>query len=189
MYLIVGLGNPGLQYARTRHNAGWFVIKELARRHNIDLSRRSFESKNGTGLIGEHRVMLVEPLTFMNLSGRAVNAIVRYQNVPPANLLVIGDDLNLPLGKLRLRASGSDGGHNGLKSVAQSLGTSAYARLRFGVGAPTAEERATKGTVDFVLGAFGQDEWPAVEEATKLAADCVECFIAEGVTAAMNRFN
>ena len=189
MHLIVGLGNPGPQYARTRHNAGWFVIEELARRHAIDLSRKSFESKNGSGLFGIHQVMLVEPLTFMNLSGRSVNGILRYRNVSMTKLLVIADDLNLPLGKLRLRASGSDGGHNGLKSVAQSLGTTAYARLRFGVGAPTAEERATRGTVDFVLSSFEQDEWPEVEEATRRAADCVECFIAEGVTTAMNRFN
>ena len=189
MYLIVGLGNPGTQYARTRHNAGWFVIDELARRHGIDLGRKSFESNLGNGIISEQRATLAKPLTFMNLSGRAVSSILRYHNIPLEHLIVICDDLNLPLGRLRLRAGGSDGGHNGLKSVAQSLASTSYARLRFGVGEPPRPEREERGTADYVLKSFAPAEWPLVESTTARAADCIETFIRDGAEAAMNQFN
>lgn len=189
MYLIVGLGNPGAQYARTRHNAGWFVIDELARRHAIDISRKSFDARLGSGLIAEQRVVLAKPQTFMNLSGRAVSAILRYHNITLDHLLVVTDDLNLPLGKLRLRVGGSDGGHNGLKSVAQSVASKDYPRLRFGVSEPPRAEREQHGTADFVLRPFTPDEWPVVERVTGRAADCVETFIREGAEAAMNQFN
>lgn len=189
MYLIVGLGNPGTQYARTRHNAGWFVIDELARRHAIDISRKSFEARLGSGLIADQRVVLAKPQTFMNLSGRAVSAILRYHNITLDHLIVVTDDLNLPLGKLRLRVGGSDGGHNGLKSVAQCVASKEYPRLRFGVSEPPREERAERGTADFVLRPFALDEWPVVESVTGRAADCVETFIREGAAVAMNQFN
>jgi len=189
MFLIVGLGNPGPEYSRTRHNAGWFVLDELAQRHNIEFSRKSNDARIGTGIIGDQRVLLAKPLTYMNLSGRSVSALMRYHNVPLERILIITDDLNLPVGKLRLRPSGSDGGHNGLKSVAQHLSTKEYARLRFGVGEPPREERLERGTRDFVLKGFAPDEWPAVEEAVARAADCTETFVRESVEAAMNRFN
>ena len=189
MYLIVGLGNPGPQYARTRHNIGWMVIDELARRHALELSRKNCDARVGGGLIGEQRVTLAKPLTFMNLSGRAVAGLLRYQNVPREQLIVICDDLNLPLGKLRLRVAGSDGGHNGLKSVAAALASKDYARLRIGVGEPEREERAERGTADFVLSAFAPTEWPVVEQTVARAADCVETFIRDGAAAAMNQFN
>lgn len=189
MFLIAGLGNPGPQYARTRHNAGWFVVDELARRHAIDLSRKSFDARIGSGVIGEHRVLLAEPLTFMNLSGRAVGALLRYHNIDRSRLLVICDDLNLPLGKIRLRAAGSDGGHNGLKSIQQALASKEYPRLRFGVSAPPAEEREERGTRDYVLNAFAPDEWPTVEATVARAADCVETFIRSGALLAMTQFN
>lgn len=189
MYLVVGLGNPGQQYARTRHNAGWFVIDELARRHHIDLSRRACDARMGTGLLGNQRLLLAKPLTFMNLSGKSVSALLRYHNIPRENLMVVVDDLNLPLGKLRVRPAGSDGGHNGLKSIAASLGGQNYVRLRFGVGEPPREERDERGTRDYVLKPFFPDEQPLVEEATNRAADCVETFVHEGVAAAMNKFN
>lgn len=189
MFLIVGLGNPGVQYARTRHNIGWLVLDELGRRWSIELSRTNCEAKVGGGLIGEQRVTLAKPQTYMNLSGRSVAALMRYQNVSPNRVLVITDDLNLPVGKLRLRANGSHGGHNGLKSIAQHLGGNEYARLRFGVGEPSQNEREEKGTKDFVLRPFASDEMPAIEAAISRAADCVETFVREGVEIAMNRFN
>jgi PTH1 family peptidyl-tRNA hydrolase len=189
MHLIVGLGNPGPEYARTRHNAGWFVLDELARRHNIEFSRKSNDARIGTGLIGDQRVLLAKPLTYMNLSGRAVAGLMRYHNIERERIIIICDDLNLPLGKLRLRPTGSDGGHNGLKSVAQALGSKDYARLRFGVGEPPREERQERGTRDFVLKAFASDEWPLVDEAVSRAADCGETFVRESVEAAMNLFN
>ena len=189
MYLIVGLGNPGAQYARTRHNVGWFVIDELARRHSIDLSRKNCDARVGSGIIADQRVLLAKPQTFMNLSGKSVAPLLRYHNIELSQLLVICDDLNLPLGKLRVRSSGSDGGHNGLKSVAQMMATTEYSRLRFGVGEPPRHERMERGTADFVLKPFMPDEWPDVESTVARAADCVETFVRDGVTAAMNQFN
>lgn len=189
MFLIVGLGNPGQEYARTRHNAGWFVLDELARRHEIQLTKRNADARVGSGMIGTERVLLLKPQTFMNLSGRAVSGVARYHHIEAPQILVVGDDLNLPLGKLRLRAGGSDGGHNGLKSVAQMLNTTQYPRLRFGVGEPPREERQERGTANYVLKAFGPDEWPLVESETARAADCIELWAREGIQAAMTRFN
>ena len=189
MFLIVGLGNPGPQYARTRHNVGWMILGEVARRHAIEFGRTNCEAKVGIGLIGEARVMLAKPQTFMNLSGRSVAALLRYHNTPRERLLVLTDDLNLQVGRLRLRGAGSHGGQNGLKSIAQHLGDSNFARLRFGVGEPPGEERQERGTADYVLRPFLPDEATLVAESINRAADCVETFVLEGLEIAMNRFN
>ncbi len=189
MFLIAGLGNPGARYARTRHNIGWMVLDELSRRWNIELAKRAHEAMTATTQIDEHRVLVAKPQTFMNESGRAIGALLRYNKIELPNLLVICDDLNLPTGKLRLRPGGSDGGQNGLKSVAQNLGSQNYARLRFGVGAPSEEERQQRGTADFVLSPFSPDEIPLVQDGITRAADCVEVFVREGLINAMNRFN
>ena len=189
MLLIVGLGNPGLQYARTRHNAGWFVIDELARRHDISLVKKNADYKLGLGMLGEQRIGLVKPQTYMNDSGRAVASLKRFYRLEVEQILVLTDDLNLPLGKLRLRGNGSDGGHNGLKSIAQSLGSRDYARLRIGVGEPPREERERLGTANFVLHPFSADEWPVVEANTTRAADAVQAWSEDGLTTAMSRFN
>jgi PTH1 family peptidyl-tRNA hydrolase len=189
MLLIVGLGNPGAKYARTRHNIGWLVLDELIRRHGIDLSRKAHEAMTGTGLIGEQKVLLAKPQTFMNLSGKSVSALSRYNRIEPQGLLVVCDDLNLPMGKLRLRKEGSDGGQNGLKSVSQMLGSQGYPRLRFGIGEPEREERVQRGTADYVLSPFTAEEWPSVEEAIARAANCVETWVKSGIEPAMNEFN
>jgi PTH1 family peptidyl-tRNA hydrolase len=189
MFLIVGLGNPGSQYAKTRHNAGWFVIDELARRFSIDLVKKNADYKVGLGLIGEQRIALVKPQTFMNLSGRAVQSLKNFYRVELDHILIVSDDLNLPIGKLRFRGGGSDGGHNGLKSIAQMLGSKDYPRLRFGVGEPPTPEREQSGTAGFVLRPFAPDEWSAIEETTRRAAEGVECFVRDGLPLAMNRFN
>ncbi len=189
MFLIVGLGNPGSQYARTRHNAGWFVIDELARQHSIELVKKNADYKVGLGTIGEHKIALVKPQTFMNDSGRAVQSLRNFYRVELEHILIVSDDLNLPVGKLRFRGGGSDGGHNGLKSVAQMLGSKEYPRLRFGVGEPPSVERAQAGTAGFVLRPFASDEWSAIEETTRRAAQGVECFVRDGLALAMNRFN
>ncbi len=189
MFLVVGLGNPGTQYARTRHNAGWFVIDELARRHAIELVKKNADTKVGLGMMGDAKIALVKPQTFMNDSGRAVQSLKNFYRVELEQILVLSDDLNLPLGKLRFRGGGSDGGHNGLKSVAQMLGSKEYPRLRFGVGEPPDVERAQAGTAGFVLRPFSPDEWPQVEATTRRAADGVECFVRDGLALAMNRFN
>lgn len=189
MHLIAGLGNPGARYERTRHNVGWMVLDELARRHHIGSWRKAHEALVGDALLNGARVALVKPQTFMNLSGKSVSALLRYQRVEREHLLVVCDDLNLPTGRLRLRAEGSDGGHNGLKSVAQMLGTTQYARLRVGVGEPPQAERRERGTANHVLSQFAPDEWAEVQASVARAADCVEVWVREGVAVAMNTFN
>jgi len=189
MFLIVGLGNPGAQYASTRHNVGWMVLDELARRHNIEIIRKLGDAKIGVGEFGEHRVLLAKPQTFMNLSGRAVGALLHFHKIERANLIVITDDLNLPVGKIRLRAAGSGGGHNGLASIEKTLGTRDYARLRIGVGEPPERERRERGTADYVLKPFSADERQLIEDTIARAADGIETFVREDVGAAMNRYN
>ena len=189
MILITGLGNPGTQYQHTRHNIGWMVLDELARRHQIPVIKSQLEALTGSGQIDGQKVLLAKPLTYMNLSGRAVAALKNYYHIEMQDIIIICDDLNLDLGRLRLRSSGSDGGNNGLKSVAASLKTKDYVRLRCGVGQPPGEERQQRGTVDFVLSKFPPEEAGALQEQIARAADCVETFCRQGVETAMNRFN
>ena len=189
MFLLVGLGNPGTQYARTRHNAGWFVVDELCRRLGVSLKKQNADTKIGLGTFGDHKIALIKPQTFMNDSGRSVAAVKNFYRIEVSQILVLTDDLNLPLGKLRLRGGGSDGGHNGLKSVAAHLGTRDYARLRFGVGEPPREEREQVGTANFVLRPFSADEWSEVERVTARAADAALDWMENGLQSAMSRFN
>jgi PTH1 family peptidyl-tRNA hydrolase len=182
--LIVGLGNPGREYQETRHNVGFRVVETLAERHGIDLKKHRHQAAYGEGRIAGRAVLLAKPLTFMNLSGQAVTALVRYHNLTPADLLVICDDVNLPVGRLRLRMKGTAGGHNGLKSIIGSLGSAEFPRLRIGVGAPDG-----RPMVDHVLGRFSRDEGEAIAIALAEAADAVELFLRDGPEAAMNRYN
>ncbi len=184
MKLVVGLGNPGSRYAETRHNLGFAVVDALARRWGFDMSREKFHAWIGDGTAGGQRVMLLKPTTFMNLSGQAVQAAVAFHKVPLEDLLVVSDDLDLPTGQLRVRASGSSGGHRGLESIIRLLGSEAFARVRIGIG------RASRdAVVAHVLSGFAEDEAAAAEATIRRAADAVECWVAEGVTAAMNKFN
>jgi PTH1 family peptidyl-tRNA hydrolase len=182
--LIVGLGNPGSDYADTRHNVGFWVADELARRHEVKF-RHSAKWQARTARItgGDEDVLLAEPTTFMNLSGWAVRELATFYKIPVADVLVMVDDADLPLGKLRLRTSGSAGGHNGLKSIIQELGTQEFPRLRIGVGRQPGELR------NHVLGRFGADERQPIENAVKKAADAAEMFVTDGILKAMNRFN
>lgn len=184
MKLIVGLGNPGGKYTATRHNVGFRVVDELSRRHGIDLSRVRFSGFFGNGPVGAQQVGLLKPGTFMNLSGRAVREAMTFYKLEPADLLVISDDLALPLGRLRLRKAGSAGGHNGLTSVITETGTEAFARLRIGI-----EQVAGERMVGHVLGAFTDREETVIGPAVMHAADAVECWLADGIDTAMNRFN
>lgn len=182
--LIVGLGNPGREYQETRHNVGFRVVEILAERHGIDLKKHRHQAAYGEGRIAGQAVLLARPLTFMNLSGLPVAALTRYHNLTPADLLVICDDVNLPLGRLRLRVKGTAGGHNGLKSIIGSLGTEAFPRLRIGVGAPDG-----RPMVDHVLGRFNRAEGEAIAVSLAEAADAVELYLRDGPEAAMNRYN
>lgn len=182
--IILGLGNPGPEYARTRHNVGFRAADVLAARHRIPLTTRRNRSRLGEGTIGGIEVVIAKPQTYMNLSGEAaLSLLTRYRAAPP-DLIVICDDIHLPLGALRVRASGSAGGHNGLKSIIACIGSDAFPRVRIGVGAPSDGE-----WVDYVLGEFTPEEEPVVDEAIQRAADAVELLLREGPEAAANRYN
>ena len=184
MKLIVGLGNPGAEYAGTRHNIGFEVIDALARRHSIAVSKRNFKAVHGEGVIGGEKVILARPMTFMNLSGEAVSAIARFYKIETPDILIVLDDIALPVGRLRLRFKGSSGGQNGLDNIIKHLGTQEVLRVRIGVGnAPPGDMRG------HVLSRFRKEEQMLVEEAVQIAADAIECAVNEGFDIAMNRFN
>ncbi len=184
MKLVAGLGNPGSRYEDTRHNLGFRVVDELADRWRIDMGRQKFSAAVGDGVIAGERVLLLKPLTFMNLSGQAVQAAMAFHKLAIEDLLVVSDDLDLPTGQLRVRASGSSGGHRGLESIIRLLGSDGFSRVRIGIGRASRDD-----AVSHVLGSFSAAEEAVTETAIRRAADAVECWIVEGVTAAMNRFN
>jgi PTH1 family peptidyl-tRNA hydrolase len=184
MKLVAGLGNPGSRYEGTRHNLGFRVVDVLAGRWRIEVTRQKFSAWVGDGTVAGQRTMLLKPTTFMNLSGQAVQAAVAFHKLPLEDLLIVSDDLDLPAGALRVRASGSSGGHRGLESIIQLLGSEAFARIRIGIGRADRDD-----AVSHVLGGFAPDEEAIVEAAVRRAADAVECWLTEGVAAAMNRFN
>jgi PTH1 family peptidyl-tRNA hydrolase len=182
--VIVGLGNPGPKYRNTRHNLGFMVLDRLAEQVGSGVAR---EKSSGLVAEGQHdgeRILLIKPLTFMNRSGDCVAPLVRNKVDTLQDVLVITDDVNLPLGKLRLRPGGSAGGHNGLKSLIERLGSQEFPRMRMGVGQSGGADLA-----DHVLSRFHPDEAPEVERMVKLAADAALCFVAQGIEKAMNQYN
>ena len=187
MKLIVGLGNPGREYADNRHNIGFMCLDGVAKKNGIKLNERQGKAKTGSGHIGGEEVTLVKPQTFMNLSGDAVAALVRKLKVEPQDILVIHDDLDLPLGRIRIREKGGAGGHNGLKSIIARLGTQEFARVRVGIGRPQEGDRTD--VIDYVLEDFARSEQPVIEETCQKVAEAVEVAVSDGVGTAMNRFN
>ena len=183
-HMIVGLGNPGPEYTSTRHNIGFRVIDLLASDQNISLKTRKHQALYGLGIIEDQSIVLVKPMTYMNKSGEAVAALLRQYGIPPENMLVIADDLALDLGRIRLRAKGSAGGHNGHKSIIQSLKTEHYPRLRIGIGKPGSEEVS-----DYVLSDFSYREKPVIEQVVQSAAEASKLFLKEGVERAMGKVN
>lgn len=184
-YLIVGLGNPGPQYARNRHNVGFQVLDRLAARHGLSFSRTMHRALVAEGHIDGRRVILAKPLTYMNNSGEAVGALVRYFNIPLEQVLVVYDDMDLPQGALRLRPKGGSGGQRGMQSIIHHLGTEVFPRLRVGIGRPPGRMDAAA----YVLQNFSPDEETIMEEVRERAADAIETWLREGLQAAMNRFN
>lgn len=186
MKLVAGLGNPGSRYEGTRHNMGYAVVDELARRWKADVSRydRDFEGLIGEARVADETVRLLKPATYMNLSGRSVAAMARFYRLSPADLLIVSDDLDLPVGAIRVRARGSAGGQKGLADVIRCLGTEEIARLRVGIG-----RSSRAAAVDHVLSRFDAEEREALAPALGRAADAVECWVRRGVEAAMNEFN
>jgi PTH1 family peptidyl-tRNA hydrolase len=182
--LIVGLGNPGAKYDKTRHNIGFEAIDRLAQCWQITLSdHKKFQGIAGEGLVGTQKIRLLKPQTFMNLSGQSVRAVVDWYKIDPTAVLVIYDDMDLPLGKLRMRLSGSAGGHNGMKSIVSHLGTQAFPRLRLGIG------KSQDETIGHVLGKFAVAEQPIVQEVLRLSSDAVNLALREGVEKSMSLFN
>jgi PTH1 family peptidyl-tRNA hydrolase len=182
--LIAGLGNPGAEYRATRHNVGFEVVDLLARRHGLGWGVES-DALTARWRRPEGQVLFVKPTTFMNLSGEAVGALMRYYRIELGDVLIVCDDVNLDLGRLRGRTSGTEGGHNGLKSIAQHVGTTDYARLRVGVG----RGDVRRDLADHVLARFEPEEQPGMEDAITRAADAVETFVSEGMARVMNTFN
>lgn len=185
MRIVVGLGNPGRRYQGTRHNIGFAVADEVARRGQAVFESGRGETLTARAGLGPASLLVVKPLTMMNLSGEAVAAVAGFYKVDPSAMLVAADDVNLPLGRLRLRAGGTAGGHNGLKSIIGCLGTEEFPRLRVGVG----RGDPRRDLADHVLAVFDDDERDEVDRAIARAADAVETFLAEGIEAAMNRYN
>lgn len=185
MKYIVGLGNPGKNYEKTRHNVGFMVIDELCKRWNLPLNKEKFKGIYGMGTINGEKVILLKPLTYMNLSGESIRPLLEYYDIDEEDLIVIYDDLDLPTGKIRLRTKGSAGGHNGIKSTIEHLGTQNFNRLRIGIGRPTNGMKVT----DYVLGMFSEEERPEVAAAIIQAADACEKWLSSSFLEVMNEFN
>lgn len=184
MKIVVGLGNPGKRYQGTRHNVGYAVVDALAAGPHVTAFQHRFEGDIAELVEDGEKSLLVKPETFMNLSGHCVRQVIDFYQVPLENLLVVCDDFNLPLGKLRFRSKGTHGGHNGLRDIQNHLGSTAYSRLRIGVGAPPEE-----GAVDHVLSRFRPSEKPVIEEALQTATQAVVFWIRNGIESSMNQYN
>ena len=183
--MIVGLGNPGVQYGSTRHNIGFMAIERLAEREHFAVQRRFRRALTGSWTTGTGAILVAKPQTFMNASGESVAAIARFYQLQPSNLLVVCDDVSLPFGRIRVRTSGSEAGHNGLRSISQQLGSREYARLRVGIGKPP--ERWEM--IDYVLAPFSRNEQAELPAILDRVVDAMEVVISDGFAATMSRFN
>ncbi|MGL5245941.1 MAG: aminoacyl-tRNA hydrolase [Sarcina sp.] len=183
MFLIVGLGNPGKEYDMTRHNIGFEVIDYISDKYNIDLNRIKFKGVFGEGFIDGKKVILLKPTTYMNLSGESIKAVMDFYKLSEDEIIVIYDDISLPVGKLRIREKGSAGGHNGIKSIIQHLGNEKFSRIKVGVGQPTHD------LVSHVLGKFSKDEIDILEKVIPVCSDSACYSIKNSVKDAMNKFN
>ena len=184
MYVIAGLGNPGLSYRKTRHNIGFMAVDVIAERIGVKIKDKKFSGLLGEGELNGERVILVKPQTYMNLSGESLREVMNYYDVPIENLIVVYDDMDLETGTLRIRKKGSAGSHNGMKSVIYQLQSDAFPRIRIGIGGAAGDEWK-----DYVTGQVTEKEAPVLADAIRQAAAALECVITDGVDIAMNRFN
>lgn len=184
MHIIVGLGNPGSRYEGTRHNIGFEIIDFLSREHNIPVKKMKYKALIGEGTINGHKVVLVKPQTFMNLSGEAVQSVLQYYKVPLSNLIVIYDDIDLDPGKLRIRHKGSAGTHNGMRSIIGQLKQEDFPRVRVGIG-----RSAVMPLEKFVLSGFKKEEVPLMEDAVQRVSKALTLYICESLDRAMNAYN
>ena len=185
-WLIVFLGNPGPRYEMTRHNAGFMAADAMAKEKNVNINKARFKALTATCDIGGESVLLMKPQTFMNLSGDAVAQAAKFYKIPPERVIVVSDEISLPIGKLRIRTKGSAGGHNGLKDIIAKLGTDAFPRIRIGVGAPPHPDY---DMADWVLSSFKNQDAEDMLAAAERAAQAAQCYITQGAERAMNRFN
>jgi PTH1 family peptidyl-tRNA hydrolase len=193
MKLIVGLGNPGFLYARHRHNIGFMCVSHLAKMQRIHFDRKQGAARTGIGSIAGYKVVLARPQTYMNASGESVNTLMRKLDVTPSDLVVIHDDLDLPVGKIRLRLGGSSGGHKGIDSIIARIGTRDFHRIRVGIGRPedsdSSDAAKEEAVISYVLSDFTAEEKKIMDKTVPQACEAVVYLLAEGITAAMNKYN
>ena len=185
MYLIVGLGNPGPEYDKTRHNMGFKVIDKLAKKYDIDISHSKFKGMYGTGMVNGEKIILFKPYTYMNLSGEAVQDIVTFFKIKLEEIIVIYDDIDIEPGYIKVRKSGSPGNHNGMKSVTHCLNNQNFTRVRIGTGKPN----DGRELIEYVIGAIDEEDLPKLEEGIKLGTEAVSTIIEKNIDTAMNKFN
>lgn len=185
LYIIVGLGNPGDKYEKTRHNVGFNVIDLLAKEYSIDVSKLKHKALVGEGRVGTEKVILVKPMTYMNLSGESVVDICNYYNVDLENVIVIYDDIDLDVGKIRIRKKGSGGTHNGMRSIIKCLGSNEFPRVRVGISKP----KNGQDLADFVLSRFAKEDEKSLNESFENAVAAIDCAIRQDLDLAMNRYN
>ena len=191
MKLIIGLGNPGKVYARNRHNAGFRCLNYFARLHSIRFDHKQCRARVGIGEVGGEKLLLAKPMTFVNLSGTPVACLVRKHDIALSDLLIIYDDLDLPLGKIRLRQSGGSGGHKGMNSIISALGSEDFPRIRVGIGRPQVEGQpiSEDAIVNHVLSGFSPQEEKLIKPSVARASEAIHCFLSQGMEAAMSKFN
>jgi PTH1 family peptidyl-tRNA hydrolase len=187
MKLIVGLGNPGKAYAHNRHNVGFRCLSYFARHHSIRFDKRQCRARIGVGEVAGGKLLLARPQIFVNISGEVVGCLVEKYDVPLGNLVVVYDDLDLPLGKVRIRQSGGSGGHKGMKSIISTLGSEDFPRIRVGIGRPAQDDE--DAIVSYVLGDFTTQEKELIRSAIITVAEAIDCFLTQGIRAAMDKFN
>lgn len=185
MRLIAGLGNPGLAYRKTRHNAGFMALDRLAQKHGITTSRTKFRARFGEGNIGQENVILTKPQTYMNLSGASIKGFLDFYRIPVEELIVVHDDMDMNLGRIRIKEGGGDGGHKGIRSIIQSARSGKFCRIKIGIGRPQEGEEAQ----EYVLRPFSKAEEPLLAETLSRTVEAIEVILLEGVQQAMNRFN
>ena len=185
MYLIIGLGNPEEEYSKTRHNMGFNAINKIARKYNIDVNKNKFQGLYETTIIEGQKTILIKPQTYMNLSGKCVQEFVNFYKIEKENIIVIYDDMDVEPGQIKIRKQGGPGGHNGMKSIIQMLGTEQFARVRIGIGRP----KHNGDEINYVIGAIPEEEIPKLDDGTEKAKDAVIEIIKNGIDSAMNKFN
>lgn len=185
MFLVVGLGNPEPDYSRTRHNMGFDVVNRLAQKYNIEFNKKNFDAIYGSGIIEGEKTILLKPQTYMNLSGKAVIQYVNFYKIPLENVIVIYDDMDTEIGKIRVRSKGGPGSHNGMKSMVNELNSKEFPRIRVGIGKPKEEY----DKINYVIGQIPSEEYIQLQETVNLTVEAITCYIKNGIDNAMNKYN